>query len=94
MIYFPTAVLSRFDFVYPSYMTTCEGSKIMKAVADADGDLQVTRKNNLHKKEGVVLIGKISLGFGKCDSNELQGFIDIRYFSRCMYKANGQCQFG
>ncbi|XP_069987347.1 methyltransferase-like protein 22 isoform X4 [Penaeus vannamei] len=50
------AVLSRFDFVYPSYMTTCEGSKIMKAVADADGDLQVTRKNNLHKKEGVVLI--------------------------------------
>ncbi|ROT68671.1 hypothetical protein C7M84_013176 [Penaeus vannamei] len=49
-------VLSRFDFVYPSYMTTCEGSKIMKAVADADGDLQVTRKNNLHKKEGVVLI--------------------------------------
>lgn len=50
------AVLSRFDFVYPSYMTPCEGSKIMKAVADADGDLQVTRKNNLHKKEGVVLI--------------------------------------
>lgn len=50
------AVLSRFDFVYPSYMTTCEGSKIMKAVADADGDLQVTRRNNLHKKEGVVLI--------------------------------------
>lgn len=50
------AVLSRFDFVYPSYMTPCEGSKIMKAVADADGDLQVTRRNNLHKKEGVVLI--------------------------------------
>ncbi|XP_047497169.1 methyltransferase-like protein 22 isoform X1 [Penaeus chinensis] len=49
-------VLSRFDFVYPPYMTSCEDSKIMKAVTDADGDLQVTRKNNLHKKEGVVLI--------------------------------------
>ncbi|XP_042887463.1 methyltransferase-like protein 22 isoform X4 [Penaeus japonicus] len=50
------AVLSRFDFVYPAYMTSCEDSQIMKAVVDADGDLQVTRKNNLHKKEGVVLI--------------------------------------
>ncbi|XP_037783396.1 methyltransferase-like protein 22 isoform X1 [Penaeus monodon] len=49
-------VLSRFDFVYPPYMTSCEDSKIMKAVVDADGDLQVTRKNTLHKKEGVVLI--------------------------------------
>ncbi|XP_063588312.1 methyltransferase-like protein 22 isoform X2 [Penaeus indicus] len=37
-------------------MTSCEDSKIMKAVTDADGDLQVTRKNTLHKKEGVVLI--------------------------------------
>lgn len=39
----------------------------MKAVVDADGDLQVTRKNTLHKKEGVVLIGKIILSFGRCD---------------------------
>nr|XP_053651980.1 methyltransferase-like protein 22 isoform X5 [Cherax quadricarinatus] len=49
------AVLSRFDFVYPAYMVV-EKCPIISPVIDSDGDLQVTRKKDLHKKEGAVLI--------------------------------------
>ncbi|XP_053651956.2 methyltransferase-like protein 22 isoform X1 [Cherax quadricarinatus] len=48
-------VLSRFDFVYPAYMVV-EKCPIISPVIDSDGDLQVTRKKDLHKKEGAVLI--------------------------------------
>ncbi|XP_069160894.1 methyltransferase-like protein 22 isoform X5 [Procambarus clarkii] len=49
------AVLSRFDFVYPPYMVV-DKIPILSPVIDSDGDLQVTRKKDLDKKEGVVLI--------------------------------------
>ncbi|XP_045612494.1 methyltransferase-like protein 22 isoform X2 [Procambarus clarkii] len=48
-------VLSRFDFVYPPYMVV-DKIPILSPVIDSDGDLQVTRKKDLDKKEGVVLI--------------------------------------
>ncbi|XP_071523292.1 methyltransferase-like protein 22 isoform X4 [Panulirus ornatus] len=50
------AVLSRFDFVYPSYMEMDNNCPVLTPLIDPDGDLQVTRKKDLHKKEGVVLI--------------------------------------
>ncbi|XP_071523290.1 methyltransferase-like protein 22 isoform X2 [Panulirus ornatus] len=49
-------VLSRFDFVYPSYMEMDNNCPVLTPLIDPDGDLQVTRKKDLHKKEGVVLI--------------------------------------
>lgn len=54
-----TAVLSRFDFVYPPSLQT-RGQQPSKAPqVDSDGDLVVTRKKDLHSQEGVVLIGKL-----------------------------------
>ncbi|XP_050740251.1 methyltransferase-like protein 22 isoform X2 [Eriocheir sinensis] len=50
------AVLSRFDFVYPPSLQT-RGQQLSKTPqVDSDGDLVVTRKNDLHLQEGVVLI--------------------------------------
>lgn len=50
-----TAVLSRFDFVYPSCKKV-NGETIIKVMKDADGDSEVIRKNQLDKKEDVLLI--------------------------------------
>ncbi|XP_042211527.1 uncharacterized protein LOC121858940 [Homarus americanus] len=50
-------VLSRFDFVYPSHMVVEQQRVVTSPVIDCDGDLQVTRKKDLHKKESAVLIG-------------------------------------
>lgn len=50
-------MLSRFDFLYPPYMEVDNKCPILTPLIDPDGDLQVTRKKDLHKKEGVVLIG-------------------------------------
>nr|XP_027223653.1 methyltransferase-like protein 22 [Penaeus vannamei] len=47
----PGAVLTRYEFVYPSYMTSGEANKKMKAK-----DLPVSEKDSQTKKEGVVLI--------------------------------------
>ncbi|XP_037783400.1 methyltransferase-like protein 22 isoform X1 [Penaeus monodon] len=47
----PGAVLSRYEFVYPAYMTSGEDNKKMKAQGRP-----VTKKNSHIKKEGVLLI--------------------------------------
>lgn len=46
--------------MYPSYMTSGEANKKMKAK-----DLPVSEKDSQTKKEGVVLIGKIFLDIGR-----------------------------
>lgn len=52
------AVLSRFDFVYPSCKknnATVSDKDIV--TLDSDGDPQVLRKNHLNRKEEVLIIG-------------------------------------
>lgn len=50
------AVLSRFDFVYPPDLRPRDRCPNTFPQVDSDGDLVVTRKKDLHRQEGVVLI--------------------------------------
>ena len=53
-----TAVLSRFDFLYPPDLRVQDRCLSTNPKVDSDGDLVVFRKKDLHHQEGVVLIGK------------------------------------
>ncbi|KAK7086715.1 Methyltransferase-like protein 22 [Halocaridina rubra] len=51
-----SAVLSRFDFLYPTSKTLDIKDENLKVTLDEDGDSLVVRKNQLNKKEDVLLI--------------------------------------
>ena len=50
-------VLSKFDFVFPSYLINNKEKKVIKPVIDSDGDHDVIRRNEVNTKEGIIFIG-------------------------------------
>lgn len=63
IVYFvSTAVLSRFDFVWPNQLkgpAVGQETIVSAPIPDSDGDLQVTRKKDVGTREGCVLIGNV-----------------------------------